>query len=466
MREAFLQFVWQQQYIAPSGYVTTTGQPVEVLRPGLLNNYSGPDFDLAQVRIGDVNWSGAVEIHYKSSDWAIHQHQQDGAYDHVILHVVWHDDKVIYRSDGSVIPTMVLAGHVPVRIIKKFQAILAVPRTELACANQIGDVSRLVRLSMLDHVIFERLKRKANQVLDLLATNQFDWEATIWQWMAQAYGFKANNAPLLQLAQTISLKQIRKHRNIPRHIEALLLGAAGLLKAPETNPESQSDQLTPDQQYEHQLWQDWQWLKVKFNLPDVVMLATQWKTGGIRPTNSATLRVVQLAALVCHILSFINLVEPFRQAPAWAYSYEPINDNEGRLAPGYQSLINYLTNVLSASPADYWQRHHQIGKPMKPHQGHLGKDSIHSLIINAIAPVVVAYGIHHNQDWLMQQAINLIEFLPPEENAVTRFWGEQLGPLATALDTQAAIELKTQYCEQKRCLSCRIGQAIIKQERT
>jgi hypothetical protein len=46
---------------------------------------AGPDFFNAQLNIGNQKWAGNVEIHLKSSDWYLHNHERDEAYENVIL---------------------------------------------------------------------------------------------------------------------------------------------------------------------------------------------------------------------------------------------------------------------------------------------------------------------------------------------------------------------------------------------
>ena len=112
--EMAVQLAWVRSQIAQRGLRTTDGEPVEVLAPGALNLDSGPDIRGAQLRIGSLLWSGDVEVHRTSADWARHGHDGDPAYDRVVLHVVLAADGATgatVRADGSRVPELVLLPH-------------------------------------------------------------------------------------------------------------------------------------------------------------------------------------------------------------------------------------------------------------------------------------------------------------------------------------------------------------------
>ncbi|NJM26955.1 MAG: DUF2851 family protein, partial [Bacteroidia bacterium] len=100
MQEAFIIYLWQFQYFNKRELRTADGQPVTIVHKGLNNPYSGPDFTNARIRIGDVEWVGNIEMHVFSSSWMDHRHHFDKAYDTVVLHVVWKNDRSVARLDG------------------------------------------------------------------------------------------------------------------------------------------------------------------------------------------------------------------------------------------------------------------------------------------------------------------------------------------------------------------------------
>ena len=108
MQEDFLHYVWQHKKLRSTTLKTTHGEVVDLLSVGQPNTNAGPDFFNAQLNIGEQLWAGNVEVHIKSSDWYVHNHETDTAYDNVILHVVYEHDTEIYRKDNSVIPTLEL----------------------------------------------------------------------------------------------------------------------------------------------------------------------------------------------------------------------------------------------------------------------------------------------------------------------------------------------------------------------
>ena len=96
MKEEFLQFIWSFQLFKNQHLQTTQNQFVQIFNQGEWNKGSGPDFFNSKIKIDSLEWIGNVEIHLKSSDWYVHKHQNDKAYENVILHVVWEDDKPVF----------------------------------------------------------------------------------------------------------------------------------------------------------------------------------------------------------------------------------------------------------------------------------------------------------------------------------------------------------------------------------
>ncbi len=85
-----------------------------------------------------------------------------------------------------------------------------------------------------------------------------------------------------------------------------------------------------------------------------------------------------------------------------------------------------------------------------------------NIIVNTVVPVVFAYGYFQQQEKYTVKAMDWLSEMAAEKNHVTRGFLALGIESRNAAASQALIELKTQYCESRRCLNCAIGNAILK----
>ena len=125
--------------------------------------------------------------------------------------------------------------------------------------------------------------------------------------------------------------------------------------------------------------------------------------------------------------------------------------------------IDYLQSTFECKTSDYWQTHYTFSHESKPKIKKLGAQSINGIIINTIVPFLFCYAQSKNNQLLKDKAIELLEQIPAENNAIIKGW-ELIGLSSqSAYDTQALLQLKKNYCEDKKCLRCRIGHKVLTQ---
>lgn len=423
MTESFLHYVWQLQYFWKDDLKTSSGEPVRVFHPGNRNSDAGPDFSNARVKIGELEWRGSIEIHIKASGWNDHKHSADEAYEKVVLHVVWENDKLIKHTDGSTMPTIELKNRIDLTLWKRYKNLYTSPDI-IPCANHWQSVPEVNKLSMLDNALMIRLQTKAHAVTGLLAKNSNDWEQTCYQLLCKNFGFKVNAEPMLRLGQIISYNTLLKHFDKPVQVEALLFGAGGFL-----------ENIAED--YTSILTREYDMLRRKYSLDGKQMNLSQWKFLRLRPANFPTVRIAQLAAL---LTKQKNLFSKILEANAY----------------------KQVCELLDVEQSAYWLKHYQFGKPSKSHVPSLGDASIQNIIINTIVPLLVAYGGIHDEQAYIDRATDLLQYIPAEDNKITRQWAPLNYKVKSAFDSQALIELYTNFCMKRRCLECGVGSWLIK----
>ncbi|MGB0882103.1 MAG: DUF2851 family protein [Vicingaceae bacterium] len=422
MKEDFLHYIWKYKLFSTSNLKTHSGDVLEILNFGTHNTDAGPDFFNGKVKVGATLWGGNIELHINSSDWIKHQHQNDKAYDNVVLHVVYNNDKVIIDKNGNTIPTLELKDLINSELIAKHNNLVYQSSSDIACATQIRAIDAFTINTWLNRLAIERLERKSIEIQTTLNSNQNNWEETFYQYLFKYFGLKVNAQPFEILARNTSLKIIEKHNNIIS-IEALLFGQAGFLEQ------------EIDDEYHQKLKKEYQFLKSKFGLAPLEL--SVWKMLRLRPSNFPTIRISQLA----------NLLN--QQSRLFAKIIAALN-------------ITELQNCFKIEASPYWNTHYQFGvETSNDTTKRLGITTINSIIINVIVPFIFVYGKAKQDEQLIEKALKLLEEIKAENNTIIKKWSS-LGVKSTnAMQTQALIELKNNYCSQKKCLICSIGNKII-----
>ncbi|HEU0126660.1 MAG TPA: DUF2851 family protein, partial [Flavobacterium sp.] len=230
MKEDFLHYLWKFKKFNTLNLKTAQGELITILKTGDYLELSGPDFFNAHIEIGNQKWAGNVEIHVKSSDWYLHNHENDPAYKNVILHVVWENDTAIFREDNSEIPVLVLKDYVGKEMVSNYAELIS-PKTWISCEKQIKDIDNFVFKNWQERLFFERLERKSKFIYELLEETNQDWESVLFCLLAKNFGLNTNGTSFLQIAKSIPFSIIRKESFEHENLEALFFGTARLLEA-------------------------------------------------------------------------------------------------------------------------------------------------------------------------------------------------------------------------------------------
>ena len=410
--ERLLHYVWKNRMMPTSGLRTTTGESVKVLSPGLHNKDAGPDFFSADVIIDGEDWMGNVEIHTRSSDWFRHGHDKDKAYNNVVLHVVEQADVEVKTEAGRTVPQIIV--EIPDFIVENYEQLQAYDDTP-PCYQYAANLPEIVARQWMKRLAEERLERKAAEIEQRLTYCDHNWEHAFFITLARAFGFGVNSDTFEQWARLIPYSGAAKHRDNKEQIAALFFGQAGFLD--ETADFANQIGAVIDGVNFHGLQTEYKFLASKFTLTP--MSAHRWRFMRTRPHNFPTARMAQLARLYCEGKANLS---SFAEAPT---------------AEKARQLFDC------------------IDMPQK---------SVDVLIINAVVPMLYAYGRYRGNKRMQDKALQWLAALPAEDNKYIRLF-HQTNLIGNAADSQAVIQLITRYCERHDCLRCQFGYQYIKRHK-
>lgn len=419
MTEKLLHFIWSLGYFNQNHLSATTGEAVKIIAAGSLNKNGGPDFLNAKVQVGAVTLAGSVELHLKTSDWQKHKHEEDANYKNVILHVVYQHDHELAHA----IPVLELQPHISSLLINRYDRLMQNSEV-IACGNEIATVKPLTWLSWKERLVAERLTRKAETIFAYLQHTKAHWEEVFWWLLARNFGMKVNAEAFEAIARSIPLQALAKQKSSIHQMEAILFGQAGLL----------NHSFVED--YPKLLQREYHFLKTKYALQPTFVAIHFLR---MRPGNFPTVRLAQLAMLVHrsqHLFSKLLEANTLKEIQVW----------------------------LQVSANDYWHSHYRFDETSDYKPKRLGSDMIKNIIINTIVPLLFAYGLYHRQEKFKTKALQWLEEMKAESNAITNLFQQLSIGNESAFDSQSLIQLKNEYCNPKRCLDCAIGNALLKKE--
>lgn len=269
------------------------------------------------------------------------------------------------------------------------------------CAAILQTLPPPMRSEILTESVYDRLRRKLQTIDSLNAENRQNWTQTLYMLYVRMLGDPQNREAYLELTRRVPYKILLRESEKPDAVKCMLLGVAGLLN--DTDDEEAMRLLDNFAHYRN-----------KYGLQP--MNGREWRTGRMRPANQPRPRIEQAAAFLTR--------------------------NEF-----------VMERVTSCRTPEEVQRLFCLRAPRKNGTG-IGSGKAAILGINLVAPVQFAYGSYTNNETLRQNAIALLERLPAEENRYIRQWKSLGVTTRNAFETQALLQLSTQYCATGHCAEC------------
>lgn len=411
--EKLLHALWEVLPQLNEPLYTTEGKPIRLLSVGRYNGDAGPDFLDVRLAIGDVLWVGAVEMHWRASEWDLHGHQTDPRYNAVILHVVAEQDVEVQTSDGRPLVTL-LFPHVSL-YEKYLERILATDGMP-PCGTRFAHVAPFQQKAWLEQLLRERLEARAQIINAERADAPMDWEEAFYRSLARTLGLAVNSEAMHDLALATPLKCLYKVRDERQIVEAILQGQSGLL------PHNDADDYT------QAVAEEYAYQASRFTLTP--MTAEQWKFLRLRPTAFPSIRISQLAGLVAghdHLFSQVIAARSLKELKA----------------------------LFRVAAAPYWSTHYRFSSlAPQAQEKHLGRGMQELLLLNSALPFRYAYALSQQDTQRREEVLAFYVAMGAEENQIIagfRASGVSCGDAATS---QALLQLYKCYCREKRCYCC------------
>ncbi len=430
LTEAQLTTLWRGRRFPDGALVTRAGVPVRVIFQGRAGRGPGPDFRGAVIAgPSGVPLRGDVELHVRASHFRTHGHHTDAAYRNVVLHVVFDDDDGADTTlpGGGSAPVIALASWVAQRA-DELQRWLERPLLwREPCHDAVMRMGADGVSAALDAEGDRRFDAKVARMRETVRASGV--EAALYEGLLEALGYGGNAPQMLALARLLPWARLRdRAAGKPPHMEALLLGSAGLLP-------SQRDHRGPVEPHVDALEAAF----ARARLPSLP--PGTWKLWGVRPENAPARRVTAAAALL-----------------------DRLGDPAALLTIVDATTVNEAIAPLLIAASGYWLTHHDLcaGACRLP-PAFIGRSRALEIIINVVLPAACASG----DPALGAKARALYARLPrPAVYGATKFIeaalaSEGIRVPVNARRAQGLVELQRNWCTQNGCGRCSLSELAV-----
>jgi hypothetical protein len=352
-----------------------------------------------------------------------------------VLHVGFAEDRHtghLRRSDGTLLPEVVLGAHVGSPLRRLLFDFFAHPRPDFPCAGSWESVPDRVRRTWVRRLGRERFATRVAALAEFA-----DPAGALFEAALRALGYAPNADAMVELSRRSGLAALRGLELLDR--EALLFGLSGLLPAAEplrrTDPPAALHVADLAARFS---------AMTSANNP---MASSWWSAARLRPANQPALRVAQAAALagpvhlghptvIAMVTEIVTGPEPVRALRAW---------------------------LLSVEPSPFWMDHVRFQTRVPPGTGRLGADRADRVIVDAVLPAAALHARRTRDRSLERRVLAVTAMMPAPTDSLTR----RYAPFRPAGEMEASglRALARDWCAAGRCLECDVGKYLVGDER-
>jgi hypothetical protein len=323
------------------------------------------------------------------------------------------------RQDGTPVPELSLAHLIDNMLLEQAEALTHSP-DELPCSGILTSVPDIFRTQWVEHCGWQRVLHNVKELESELAALRYNWLQLTWEKLAGTMGGPANKEAMQRLARKVPFAVVGTHLSDAETLEGILFGAANLLPSPSSDP------------YVTKLTSAWKHYSLKHRIEPLPL--GSFKFGRMRPHSFPTLRIAQLVSLLGSGTALMQLIA------------QP------------SELARILPN-LAVSP--FWEIHYTFADTPRYTPKTIGKSFADGLLINCFMPLSVLYHTILGKDSVMENTLEVLNGLAPEDNSVVRQMKQAGFDAKTALDTQGLLHLYRNWCTPRNCLDCGIGHKLL-----